>query len=77
MELMAWRFQGVSISNSEAVRHLYSLTPASIVYVILSDYHWLSISSFSVEKLVKNVHFFHPFFTEKVGENLKTFSALF
>jgi hypothetical protein len=24
--------------------------------------HWLSISKFSVEKLVKNVYFFHPFF---------------
>jgi NADH:ubiquinone oxidoreductase subunit E len=35
---------------------------------------WLSISNFSVEKLV---HFFHPFFTEKVGEKFKTFSALF
>ncbi|KAJ6540055.1 hypothetical protein DFH09DRAFT_929830, partial [Mycena vulgaris] len=39
--------------------------------------HWLNISSFSVKKLVKNVHYFSHFFTEIISEKLRMFSLLF
>jgi hypothetical protein len=39
-----------------------------------ADIHWLSISSFSVKELVKNIHYFLHFFSlKKQVKNLKNF----
>jgi hypothetical protein len=40
--------------------------------------HWMNVSSFSVKKLVKNVHYFSHFFSPKTSmKNLECFHHFF